>query len=71
LLNQRLTEALTSRIVIEQAKGMTGERRHLPMDQAFTLLRHHARRNNLRLADVARSIVDGTIDPDTLDPPPH
>jgi hypothetical protein len=71
VLNEQLTEALTSRIVIEQAKGMTGERRHLPMDEAFTLLRHHARRNNLRLADVARSIVDGTIDPDTLDAPTH
>jgi len=71
VLNQQLTEALTSRIVIEQAKGMVGERRHLPMDEAFTVLRHHARRNNLRLADVARHIVDSTIDPDTLDPPPH
>jgi AmiR/NasT family two-component response regulator len=50
---------------------MIGERRHLPMDEAFALLRHHARRNNLRLADVARSIVDGTIDPSTLDPPTH
>jgi AmiR/NasT family two-component response regulator len=71
LLNQQLTEALTSRIVIEQSKGMISERRQLPMDQAFALLRHHARRNNLRLADVARSIIDGTIDPSTLDPPPH
>jgi GAF domain-containing protein len=71
VLNQQLTGALTSRIVIEQSKGMIGERCQLPMDQAFALLRHHARRNNLRLADVARSIVDGTIDPSTLDPPPH
>jgi GAF domain-containing protein len=67
-LNHQLTAALTSRIVIEQAKGMIGERRQLPMDQAFALLRHHTRRNNLRLADVARSIIDGTIDPNTLDP---
>ena len=71
LLNQQLTEALTSRIVIEQSKGMIRERRQLPMDQAFALLRHHARGNNLRLADVARSIIDGTIDPNTLDPPPR
>jgi len=32
------------------------------------LLRHHARRNNLRLADVAGSIVDGTVDPGSLEP---
>ena len=48
---------------------MIGEPRQLAMDEAFALLRHHARRNNLRLADVARSIVDGTVDPSTLDPP--
>jgi GAF domain-containing protein len=70
VLNEQLSEALTSRIVIEQAKGMIGERRQVPMEEAFVLLRHHARRNNRRLADVARSIVDGTIDPSSLDPPP-
>jgi hypothetical protein len=50
---------------------MIGERRQLPMDEAFALPRHHARRNNLRLADLARSIVDGTIDPNALDPSPR
>jgi GAF domain-containing protein len=69
LLNQQLTEALTSRIIIEQSKGMIGERRHMSMDEAFTLLRHHARSNNLRLADLARSIVDGRLDPSTIAPP--
>ena len=68
VLNEQLSGALTSRIVIEQAKGMIGERRHLAMDEAFALLRHHARRNNLRLADVAGSIVDGTVDPGSLEP---
>jgi GAF domain-containing protein len=71
VLNHQLTEALTSRIIIEQAKGMIGERRHLPMDQAFALLRQHARHNNLRLADVARTIIDGTTDPNTLEPSPR
>jgi GAF domain-containing protein len=69
LLNKQLTEALTSRIVIEQSKGMIAERRRLPMDAAFAALRHHARNNNLRLADVARTIVDGSLDPNDLDPP--
>jgi GAF domain-containing protein len=70
LLNRQLTEALTSRIVIEQAKGMIAERRHLPIDAAFAMLRNRARRTNQRLADVARDIVDGNLDPNLLDPPP-
>ena len=60
-LNVQLTQALTSRIVIEQAKGMLAERAGLEVDQAFTRLREHARRNNLRLVEVAQSLLDGTI----------
>jgi GAF domain-containing protein len=70
VLNEQLASALASRILIEQSKGMIAERRHVPIDDAFATLRHHARRTNQRLADVARSIVDGTLDPDLLDPPP-
>lgn len=65
-LNAQLESALASRVVIEQAKGMIAERRHIPVDEAFTELRGHARSHNLRLADVARSTVDGTLDPATL-----
>jgi GAF domain-containing protein len=70
VLNEQLTAALASRIVIEQAKGMIAERRHVPVDDAFATLRHHARRTNQRLADVARSIVDGTLAPELLDRAP-
>ena len=59
-LNVQLTHALTSRIVIEQAKGMLAERAGLEVDEAFTRLRDHARRNNLRLVDLAQSLLDGT-----------
>jgi hypothetical protein len=48
---------------------MIAERRRIPVDDAFTELRSHARNHNLRLADVARSTVDGTLDPSTLVPP--
>ena len=68
-VNAQLTNALTSRIVIEQAKGMIAERGELPMDEAFTRLRRHARNNNLRLAEVARDIVNGTIDTSALNVP--
>lgn len=70
LLNDQLNEALTSRIIIEQAKGMVAERHGLDMDAAFETLRSHARRNNLRLSEVARSAVDGSVVLDALRPPP-
>lgn len=60
-LNEQLSQALNTRVVIEQAKGVVAEREGLDMVQAFTALRAHARRNNLRLADLARGIVDGSV----------
>ena len=61
LLNEQLSEALNTRIVIEQAKGMIAQQRGVDMEAAFTTLRDHARRHNLRLADVARSVIDGDL----------
>ena len=66
-LNAQLTTALSSRIVIEQAKGMIAERQRIPVDEAFNRLRRHARNHNLRLADVARDTVAGTVDPAIFD----
>ena len=60
-MNEQLTYALNSRVVIEQAKGMVAERLGLDMEQAFNRLRNHARSHNLRLGDVARSVIDGTL----------
>ena len=54
--NEQLTEALNTRIVIEQAKGVVSERAGLDMDDAFTLLRGYARKRNLRLSDVAHAV---------------
>jgi GAF domain-containing protein len=67
VLNEQLSHALNSRIVIEQAKGMVGEREGLTMEQAFARLRHHARNNNLRLADVAKGVIEGSLAPPELD----
>jgi len=66
-LSDQLNEALNSRIVIEQAKGVVAEREALDMVESFARLRTHARNNNLRLADVARGVVDGSLDISTLD----
>jgi GAF domain-containing protein len=67
-LNSQLSDALTSRIVIEQAKGVVSERAGIGLADAFTLLRAFARTNNLRLTAVARAAIDGTLDPRAWDP---
>jgi GAF domain-containing protein len=69
VLNAQLNQALNSRIVIEQAKGVLAEARRLDMSDAFALLRNHARNHNVRLADLATDVVHGTITPSALDPP--
>ena len=60
VLNEQMQTALNSRVVIEQAKGKLAERLGLDMGQAFNILRDQARARNLRLAELARSFVDGT-----------
>jgi hypothetical protein len=40
------------------------------MEQAFSTLRNHARNHNLRLVDVSRDIIDGTLAAAALDRPP-
>ena len=69
-LNEQLTSALQSRIVIEQAKGMVAARLDLDMPAAFATLRNHARRHNLRLADLANGVIGGTVGAAALDPWP-
>jgi len=67
-VNEQLTQALNSRIVIEQAKGMVAQRTGLDMEQSFLRFRAHARNHNLRLADVARSLIEGDLRAEALDP---
>ncbi len=66
LLNDQLTHALNNRVVIEQAKGVLAERTGLSMEAAFEALRHYARDHNLRLSDVARSVIDKSLPPGAL-----
>ena len=62
-LNEQLSAALTSRVVIEQAKGVIAERADVDLAEAFSRLRSYARNHNRRLTDVARAAIDGTLDP--------
>jgi transcriptional regulator with GAF, ATPase, and Fis domain len=68
ILNEQLHTALTSRLVIEQAKGVLAQYAQVPMDQAFESMRRHARSHNRRLAEVARDIAQRTLDPGTVLP---
>ncbi|MEX0790481.1 MAG: GAF and ANTAR domain-containing protein [Actinomycetota bacterium] len=61
VLAEQLQSALNSRVVIEQAKGVLAERTQIDLDEAFKLLRDHARNNRLRLREVAVGIIEGTI----------
>ncbi len=67
-LNEQLTQALNTRIVIEQAKGVVSERADLDMEHAFARLRRHARNHNLRLTDVAQAVTTRSLPVSSLDP---
>ena len=69
ILNDQLNTALTSRIVIEQAKGVLAERTGLSMPSAFAAMRKYARDHNLRLVDVAGHVIDKTLAPDVINAP--
>lgn len=66
LVNEQLSAALTSRVAIEQAKGVVAERADVDLAEAFSRLRAYARKNNLRLTDVAEAAVAGSLDLDPL-----
>ncbi|HEX9031972.1 MAG TPA: GAF and ANTAR domain-containing protein [Streptosporangiaceae bacterium] len=55
----QLQAALTSRVVIEQAKGVLAERLGISVDHAFDVLRAGARSRNRLLSEVAWDIASG------------
>lgn len=58
LLTEQLQSALNTRIVIEQAKGTIAQREGIDVDEAFTLLRSHARHTQQRLVSLAQTVVN-------------
>ncbi|MFI9406856.1 GAF and ANTAR domain-containing protein [Nocardia sp. NPDC052316] len=61
-VNGQLQSALQSRVVIEQAKGILAAHGDLDPETAFDALRGYARTTRGRLPDLARAVVDRTID---------
>jgi GAF domain-containing protein len=61
-LTEQLQAALTSRVIIEQAKGILAERGQIGLDEAFVRLRAHARSTQQRMSDLAHGIIDGSHD---------
>jgi GAF domain-containing protein len=52
-----MRQAMVSRSVIEQAKGILMERYKITPEQAFTLLTHASQRSNVKLRDIADELA--------------
>ena len=55
--NEQLQGALTSRVAIEQAKGVLAERFGIGPEEAFGLLRGAARSSRVKLHDLAEQVA--------------
>lgn len=54
---EQLREALESRIIIEQAKGILAAEQRISVEEAFVVLRGHARSHGASLRSVAQGVV--------------
>ena len=59
-----MAEAMRSRAVIEQAKGILMADHHIDAEQAFQKLEQLSQHSNMKLRDVARRLVEERIKPD-------
>ena len=62
LLADQLQAALSSRVLLEQAKGVLAERLGVSVEQAFDMLRKAARGSGRTLRDVATTVLAGGPD---------
>jgi len=61
LVNEQLQQALNSRVLIEQAKGVIAYRSRVNMEEAFRRLRSFARANNQSLRETATQVIDRAL----------
>jgi len=62
VVNSQLENALISRVLVEQVKGVLAERWNTSVDVAFATFRAYARAHQLRLSDLATRIISGDFD---------
>ncbi len=58
---EQLQHALTSRVVLEQAKGVLAVTLDCTVDEAFLAMRGYARSNNRRLSELAGEVIRGEV----------
>ncbi len=63
VFTEQLQTALNNRVTIEQAKGVLAHAGDIDMDQAFQILRQHARNQRMRLTDLAEQLVTSQLGP--------
>jgi len=63
----QLKQALTSRIAIEQAKGILAERWQMHVDESFDVLRRAARHHRMNLHELAQQVVESPLTPIQLE----
>lgn len=66
-VNEQLQHALTSRVTIEQAKGLLAGELGISLERSFELIRHHARNNNASIHLVAESVIKLGLRPELPD----
>lgn len=69
LVAEQLQTALTTRVVIEQAKGVLAEHGQVDMARAFAALRAFARSSSRKIGDVAEALTQRRLDPSDVLPP--
>lgn len=66
LVNEQLQNALDSRVVLEQAKGVLSYSGSLDMAAAYATLRQYARDHNLKLTELSRALVERALPADVV-----
>lgn len=63
----QMTQAMDSRAIIEQAKGMLMSQRGINADDAFAMMARASQMSNRKLRDIAQALVNGADNPQNND----